>query len=96
MTEPQTIDIDDYFKECASSITLDMLAKNSVKGNITPDECDKHKIDACVVSYMNTPDVLCINPISWAHTRYYISDVMYSKDDIDKITPFKVFLGVED
>jgi hypothetical protein len=96
MTEPQTIDIDDYFKDCASSITLDMLTKNPVTGSITPHECSKYKIRACVVSYMNMHDCMCINPISWANTSYYISDTMYSDDDHEKNMPFRVFVGIKD
>lgn len=90
------IDIDEYFKEFQSTVTLDMLKKNQRIGSITPGECDKHEIKACVVTYMNIPDVFCVNPISWANTEYYISDKMYANDDKEQTIPFKVFLGIKD
>lgn len=94
--KPREIDINEYFNDIQSDVTIDMLKKNQQIGSITPVECDKHDIKACVVTYMNIPYVFCVNPISWANTQYYISDKMYANDDKEQTNPFKVFLGIKD
>ena len=92
--EVQTITIDEYFKMCADSIDGDFLKKGierSIQENSDTDiELKKHNIQACVVTYLDN-DTLCINPVSWAHTSWYISDE-YEKDGIT----FKVFVGQSD
>lgn len=95
MTSPKTISISDYFKECADSFDLDALKRAPIMGSITPEQLSKYDIKACIVTYKNI-DAVTVNPASWAHTEYYISDTMYKEDDTDKSMPFKVFVGEKD
>jgi hypothetical protein len=97
--EPKTITIDEYAKMCASQMSVKKLAENKcTQSDITSQQCDKYDISSCVVVYLNgaAKNIICINPIFWASTNYYISDTMYANDDTEKKYPFKVFVGDED
>ena len=99
----QTISVDEFYQQVRESYTLKEL-QDRAKGpcgtvngrSDTQEQCDKYKIKACVVSYMNIPGLMCINPIKWAPTTYYISDTMWTADDEEKTMPFRVFLGEKD
>ena len=89
MTE---INIDDYFKECADSVTEEGLQKCLTSGPSICGDTQKqlkiHGVDVCVVSHRTQNDIMCYNPVVWTPAEYWISDV-FEKDGVK----FKVFLG---
>ncbi len=90
--EEQTITISEYFEQVRDSISKEFLQNGLARAaqGITSQQVREHGIDACVVTYLDN-DLMCVNPVAWAHTEYYISDV-FTKDDIR----FKVFVGERD
>ncbi|MHA2083719.1 MAG: hypothetical protein ACXABD_08185 [Candidatus Thorarchaeota archaeon] len=90
--EGQTITISEYFEQIRGSVSKDFLQNGLARAaqGITSQQLKEHGIDACVVTYLDN-DLMCVNPVSWGHTEYYISDV-FTKDDIR----FKVFVGESD
>ncbi len=90
--EEQTITISEYFEQVRDSISKEFLQNGLARAaqGITSQQLKEHGVDACVVTYLDN-DLMCVNPVSWAHTEYYISDV-FTKDDIR----YKVFVGERD
>ena len=90
--ETQTITIGEYFEHIKDQVSADFLQSGIERPaqGITCEQLSKHEIDACVVTYLDN-DVFCVNPVAWANTEYYISDV-FTNGDIR----FKVFVGEKD
>ena len=88
----KTITMSEYFDQIQESVSEDFLQKGISRApqGITCQQLTEHGIDACVVTYLDN-DLMCVNPVSWAHTDYYISDV-FTKGEIK----FKVFVGESD
>ena len=92
MPTEKEIDVNDYFKECADSLSADGLKKTlssgiTIRGE-TQEQLKIHNIDVCVVSHRTQNDIMCLNPVVWTPASYSISDV-FEKDGVK----FKVFLG---
>ena len=88
----KTITMSEYFDQIQESVSEDFLQKgiSRTPQGVTCNQLAEHGIDACVVTYLDN-DLMCVNPVSWARTDYYISDV-FTKGEIK----FKVFLGNSD
>lgn len=88
----ETITISEYFEQIQDSVSEDFLQNgiSRTPQGITCKQLTEHGIDACVVTYLDN-DLMCVNPVSWANTDYYISDV-FTKGEIK----FKVFVGESD
>lgn len=96
--EVKHISIRDYFKEVAESISFEDLKNDKIissSNNTTNEQCEKHNIKVCLVTYLNgaASGIITINPVVWAPTEYYISEIMYNENDVNKDFPFKVFVG---
>ena len=94
--ERQVVTMKEYMDICANSITSGFLRKEMERPVRSPfqsytdteEQLTKHKINACVVTYLSNTEIMIVNPVIWAPKEYSISDV-YEKDGIK----FKIFVG---